>query len=932
MKKLVSILSFIVWCTLTQAQEKLIYGYILEQRNEVAVPDGATLSLRDSTGITEPIQKKSNRYNGYFELLVDEKYETLIISKDGYQTREVDLKVHKGFIPNDSLSLTRNLQLDYRAYTDDQSTSFITTGLNIERKIYDEKGEATSTTLFAEDEAIKSILLTQSKSERDSLVVTSEVYESRTLSIASFFDSLQASQRINFILSDTLEATKKLFFQQGISTAGKRNQSLGQIPASVVIVSKEEIAAQGYQSVPEVLENVTGLYLFRDYSWSGGDPILGMRGFFSQGFNNDIIILINGVNMYEEYWGFYPFSRFPIAVEAIDRIEIVRGPMSVLYGSGAFFGAINIITNAPLDSDVKDDETFPKHFAVSYGSRDTRRVSGGLKYKKDRVSFSFNANMLNTDGLDQSFSRFLPDSSENNLIAANLGIRNTREMLSSEQRYISTSISLQDKAGLTQYSIDLTASSENRGVFESTVANSNTLCRCPIPLANPDAVGVINRSNSAYGGLRITHSPRESDLNLNLSMFFHEYKTNIDYDAGGNRIGQSSFLSKAFETEISASQTIDRLSGIVGLNARIASDLFTTFDTPDSLLGAGNNFIRIADEADLNFVSAFSEFEYQIVPGKLALTGGVRVEQLSEFSYLRNDTTQNSNLAVPPLKSGNIASDPVFIPRGALVWTMNPTNFLKFLYGEASKRPSFGNFTDTEALEFPRIRTFELNFIREGKGEEGKTLRTRLNASIYHNSIENLLSRVSSVTTGGQPTFFSGNTRNVNTTGGELGVMVHEPGTWSIELSGSVNRSNEEQQFEAKDITGQSPSFSPWLLAYLKANYRWKTIFFDLSTGLNLRYVSESESGLSLIDNEPVRLGNTTDDYTVSNLNLRLSRSSLKEDENRNKLRNLYLAFQVSNLFDVDIQYPTTGNNQTWATDGSPGFGRRFFITLGVDL
>lgn len=979
MKKIASILCFLTLCMMAQAQEKFIYGYILEHKDASIIPDGATLSLRDSTGITEPIQKKSNKFNGYFELLVEERFETLIISKDGYETREVDIASAKGLIPRDSLNLTRNLQLDLRAKSGSQSTSFITSGLEIMRKITYDDGSEESTTLFGEDDAIQAIVLKQSGGRYDSLLINSDVYEPEAVSITKYFNNLPPSERINFILYDTLQAVEKLFFQQGISTAGKRNQSIGQIPASVVIVSKEEIAAQGYQSVPEILENVTGLYLFRDYSWSGGDPIVGMRGFFSQGFNNDIIILVNGVNMYEEYWGFYPFSRFPIGVEAIDRIEIVRGPMSVLYGSGAFFGAINIITNAPLESDVADDETFPKHLAISYGSRDTRRVSGGLKYKKDRVSFSFNTNITHSDGLDQPFSRFLHDTTNAQVVAAinnNSELRSTtREMLPLDQRYIGASLNLQDKAGLTQYSVDLTASSENRGVFESTAASSNTFCRCPIPEADPNAPGILNRSSSTYGGIRVTHSPRDKNLSLNLNLFFHEYSTEIDYTAGGNRFGLSSFLSKAFELEGSASKSWDKLSGIVGVNARTAIDLFTAFDFPDDTLGGGNDFIRLDDDSRLNLLSAFTEFEYEILKDKLYITTGGRLEQLGDVDFLSDSTinTQDTipdNLVFPPISNSISDIKSVFIPRAALVFNINPTNFLKFLYGEARKRPSFGNFTDASNLLFPRIRTFELNFIREGKIDPNKKVKTRINASIYRNQIDDLISRISSVNNQGQSVFGSRNARNVKTTGVEIGFSITKPGDWSMEISGTFNESNEEQILERLlsdslfNLTGQetvnitfdnnvailrrigeTPSYSPEFLGYLKATKYIKNKLFNITIGVNSRFISSVESEFNLnrmtetdisgtkttvIESE--RIGASIPSYIVSNLNLRFSPSSLKEDHLRNKFHRLYLALNITNLFDVDIQYPTTGNNEAWAIRGTPGFGRRFFITLGIDL
>ena len=141
---------------------------------------------------------------------------------------------------------------------------------------------------------------------------------------------------------------------------------------------------------------------------------------------------------------------------------------------------------------------------------------------------------------------------------------------------------------------------------------------------------------------------------------------------------------------------------------------------------------------------------------------------------------------------------------------------------EARKRPSFGNFTDTTVLQFPRIRTFELNYIRESKLETERKWHTRLNASIYYNSLQNLLSRVSSVNNLGESQFFSGNNRDVNTFGAEAGVDLSYENRLHIQLSGSINQSEETQIFREGTFTGQAPSYSPGALAYFKVSYIWQ--------------------------------------------------------------------------------------------------------------
>jgi outer membrane receptor protein involved in Fe transport len=125
-------------------------------------------------------------------------------------------------------------------------------------------------------------------------------------------------------------------------TASRWEQNVNEIPASVVVISREEIAQNGYMTLQEIIENVPGLFTL-DHRTENGITI-GVRGFWSD-VNRNVMIQVNGVNMLSERWMDFGFDKINVAVEAIDKIEIVRGPMNVIYGSGAFFGVINVITN-----------------------------------------------------------------------------------------------------------------------------------------------------------------------------------------------------------------------------------------------------------------------------------------------------------------------------------------------------------------------------------------------------------------------------------------------------------------------------------------------------------------------------------------------------------------------------------------------------------
>lgn len=197
-----------------------------------------------------------------------------------------------------------------------------------------------------------------------------------------------------------------------ITTAGKKAEKISEIPASVVVLGRQEIRDHGYRTLEEILESVPGLYAINDFAFN--DVVFGVRGFWSSGAKN-LIILVNGVRQVESYGSSYLIRNIPVPVEAIDRIEVVRGPMTVLYGAGAFFGAINIITDGSLNKS-------PNIVTAGIGSRDSKKVFLRRSEFGENYSYAFNASLLDSRGMNESYSRFtnsvisgLPSSTENQL-------------------------------------------------------------------------------------------------------------------------------------------------------------------------------------------------------------------------------------------------------------------------------------------------------------------------------------------------------------------------------------------------------------------------------------------------------------------------------------------------------------------------------------
>lgn len=136
--------------------------------------------------------------------------------------------------------------------------------------------------------------------------------------------------------------------EEMVSIATGSRQPLGKAPAVASVVTAADIKAMGATDIDEVLETVPGLHVARSYL--GYNPIYTFRGVYS-GFNPQVLMLINGVPISTSYTGDRNLSWGGMPVQAISRIEVVRGPGSALYGADAFAGVINIITKTKDEID-----------------------------------------------------------------------------------------------------------------------------------------------------------------------------------------------------------------------------------------------------------------------------------------------------------------------------------------------------------------------------------------------------------------------------------------------------------------------------------------------------------------------------------------------------------------------------------------------------
>ena len=144
-------------------------------------------------------------------------------------------------------------------------------------------------------------------------------------------------------------ALEQLFGEPVTTNATGSPQRASDVPASMEIIDAEQIRRSGARDLPALLRHVTGIDVFQT-SLDHAD--VSVRG-YNQAFAPRLLVLVDGRQVYADYYGFTPWATIPIELAAIRQIEIVRGPSSALFGFNAVGGVINIVTYAPRD-DIPD--------------------------------------------------------------------------------------------------------------------------------------------------------------------------------------------------------------------------------------------------------------------------------------------------------------------------------------------------------------------------------------------------------------------------------------------------------------------------------------------------------------------------------------------------------------------------------------------------
>lgn len=187
-----------------------------------------------------------------------------------------------------------------------------------------------------------------------------------------------------------------------ITSASKYQQTSAEAPASVAVITREDILRYGYRDLAEVLMMARGLFVTNDRNY----PYLGVRGFGRPDYNSRILLLQNGHTLNENIFGSSGIGSDGVFdLDNIDRIEVIHGPGSALYGTGAMLAVINIVTRKAHHI----DRLVTSATAGSFGSY---QATARLYRATDDIDFMASAIWERSDGPDYFYSEY--NTADNN--------------------------------------------------------------------------------------------------------------------------------------------------------------------------------------------------------------------------------------------------------------------------------------------------------------------------------------------------------------------------------------------------------------------------------------------------------------------------------------------------------------------------------------
>lgn len=410
-----------------------------------------------------------------------------------------------------------------------------------------------------------------------------------------------------------------------IEVSSTRAQTIFTAPSTVSIIDRDTIDRYGWQTLGEAVESVSG---FTNERQVFDEEITTARGVLQEGYNNRILILVNGVSTWNSLTGSGYLDR--ISVRDVERIEVLKGPASVLYGSNAYAGAINIILKRPENSQLE----------LQGGILDQggNRRSVNWFQKGNNWSFYLSASTYREIG-----QRFL-------LFAEPAGVA-------------PNPINFQDRRFYTNQNVQFTfGKADGAGEF-SFLYNRFNIPRTWYG-ANINFVSGGGQTWENFGDLsNFTYNLRKKKLSLKYALTYDVGRRDADTTASGVRNFEGEAYRLVNEVKVGVEFHPQFNMEFGSTHEKRRNNYFRAYDpNTGALVGVGGNTAGLLVPAtELIEYSLFTQANWH--NDKLNAVVGLRY-------------TNNENFG------GNISS------RATLVWSLSNQQSIKFIYGQSYRSPS----------------------------------------------------------------------------------------------------------------------------------------------------------------------------------------------------------------------------------------------------
>lgn len=188
---------------------------------------------------------------------------------------------------------------------------------------------------------------------------------------------------------------------QVVTSVSKKAENILEAPASITVVTRDDILRRGYNDLVELLKDVPGFDLSMFYGPEYAN--IYQRG-FRQNNTEKTLLLFDGMEE-NDLWTNWAYIDRQYPLTNVERVEIIYGPASTMYGPNAFAGVINVISRPSVDA-IGPGRNIGFSGKLSYGTYNTKTLDMSLSGKKRNISFTLSGRLYHSDEHDLSSQEF----------------------------------------------------------------------------------------------------------------------------------------------------------------------------------------------------------------------------------------------------------------------------------------------------------------------------------------------------------------------------------------------------------------------------------------------------------------------------------------------------------------------------------------------